>query len=86
MQPNITLQGQIVFVAMRAVAAGEELTHDWATTDDRDYEMICNRRTAAFRGVITRRDWMTPEILGKYRGWFRWRLQRKINATNDASD
>jgi hypothetical protein len=33
-EPNIALQGQIVFVAMRDVAAGEELTHDWATIDD----------------------------------------------------
>ncbi|HYE65869.1 MAG TPA: SET domain-containing protein-lysine N-methyltransferase, partial [Pyrinomonadaceae bacterium] len=31
--PNIGVQGQIVFVAMRDIAAGEELTHDWATTD-----------------------------------------------------
>jgi SET domain-containing protein len=32
--PNIGVQGQIVFVAMRAIEAGEELTHDWATTVD----------------------------------------------------
>src|SRR5690242_19059795 len=37
--PNIGVQGQIVFVAMRDIAAGEELTHDWATTDCDDYEM-----------------------------------------------
>src|SRR5262245_1713377 len=34
--PNIAIQGQIVFVAMRDIAPGEELTHDWATTDDLD--------------------------------------------------
>jgi len=33
-EPNIGVRGQIVFVAMRDVAAGEELTHDWAMTDD----------------------------------------------------
>lgn len=27
-EPNIAIQGQIVFVAMREIAAGEELTHD----------------------------------------------------------
>ena len=42
--PNIGVRGQIVFVAMRAVAAGEELTHDWATTDDDDYELECQLR------------------------------------------
>ncbi len=39
--PNIGVQGQIVFVAMRDIQAGEELTHDWATTDDEDYELDC---------------------------------------------
>ena len=39
--PNIGVQGQIVFVALRDIAAGEELTHDWATTDDDTYEMRC---------------------------------------------
>lgn len=32
--PNIGIQGQIVFVAMRDISMGEELTHDWATTDN----------------------------------------------------
>src|SRR5687768_8154239 len=32
--PNIGIQGQIVFVALRDIQLGEELTHDWATTDD----------------------------------------------------
>ncbi len=35
--PNIGVQGQIVFVALREISIGEELTHDWATTDDDDY-------------------------------------------------
>jgi SET domain-containing protein len=32
------LQGQIVFVAMRDIAASEELTIDSAMTDDEPYE------------------------------------------------
>lgn len=38
-EPNIGVKGQIVFVAMRDIDAGEELTHDWATTDDDYYEL-----------------------------------------------
>jgi SET domain-containing protein len=30
-EPNVGVQGQIVFVAMRDIAAGEELTLDYAT-------------------------------------------------------
>src|ERR1044071_6003911 len=30
---NLGMRGEITFVAMREIRAGEELTHDWATTD-----------------------------------------------------
>ena len=79
-EPNIALQGQIVFVAMREIEAGEELTHDWATTDDLDYEMRCRCGRKTCRGTITGKDWMKPELREKYRGWFCWFLQRKIDA------
>jgi len=77
-EPNIGIQGQIVFVAMRAIAAGEELTHDWATTDDADYSMKCRCGKPSCRGTITGKDWMKRELQDKYRGWFCWFLQRKI--------
>ncbi len=78
--PNIAIEGQIVFVAMRDVAAGEELTHDWATADDLDYVLECNCGSADCRGTITGKDWMKPELQEKYQGWFCWFLQRKIDA------
>jgi len=77
-EPNVAIQGQIVVVAMRNIAAGEELTHDWATTDDGDYEMICRCGSPRCRGVITGKDWMKPELQARYRGWFCWFLERKI--------
>ena len=55
--PNIGVQGQIVFVALRRIAAGEELTHDWATTDDDDYILQCRCGSPACRGAVTGRDW-----------------------------
>jgi uncharacterized protein len=78
--PNIAIQGQIVFVAMRDIAPGEELTHDWATTDDGDYEIECRCGCSGCRRTVTGKDWMKPEIQAKYRGWFCWFLQRKIDA------
>ena len=77
--PNIGVQGQIVFVAMRDIAAGEELTHDWATTDDADYEMECRCGAPPCRRLITGKDWMKAELQAKYRGWFSWFLQRRID-------
>ena len=78
--PNLALQGQIVLVAMRDVAPGEELTIDWATTDDLDYEVACHCGSPACRGTITGKDWMKPELQERYRGWFCWFLQRKLDA------
>jgi hypothetical protein len=40
-EPNIGVQGQIVFVALRQILPREELTHDWATTDDDEYTLDC---------------------------------------------
>jgi SET domain-containing protein len=77
--PNVAIQGQLVFVAMMDIAPGEELTHDWATTDDLDYEMECRCGGPNCRGTITGRDWMKKELQEKYKGWFCWFLQRKID-------
>ncbi len=82
-EPNIAIQGQIVFVAMRDIAAGEELTHDWATTDDDDYVMRCRCGRASCRGTVSGKDWMNQQLQERYRGWFCWFLQRKIDAATD---
>ncbi len=79
-EPNIAIQGQIVLVAMRDIAAGEELTHDWATTDNGDYAMTCRCGRPTCRGTITGKDWTKPELRAKYKGWFCWFLQRKIDS------
>jgi hypothetical protein len=78
--PNLAIQGQIVLVAMRDVAPGEELTIDWATTDDGAHELACRCGSPRCRGVVTGKDWMKPELQERYRGWFCWFLQRKIDA------
>ena len=78
--PNCAIQGQIVFVAMRDIEAGEELSHDWATTDDMDYVLDCNCGTSKCRGTVTGKDWMKKDLQRRYKGWFCWHVQRKIDA------
>jgi uncharacterized protein len=56
-EPNIAIHGQNVFVAMRDIGPGEELTHDWATTDDMEYEMECRCGRQNCRRLVTGRDW-----------------------------
>ena len=78
--PNIGVQGQIVFVAMRDIEAGEELTHDWATTDDDIYEMECNCGAGDCRKVITGKDWRREDLQEKYEGYFSSYLVDKIRS------
>ncbi len=77
-EPNIGVQGQIVFVALRDIGAGEELTHDWATTDDDDYEMECKCGSANCRKVITGKDWQRLDLQQKYQGYMSSYLIEKI--------
>ncbi len=76
--PNIGVRGQIVFAAMRDIAAGEELTHDWAMTDDDAAAMECRCGAKACRGTVSGQDWRRRDLQGKYRGWFSSYLEEKI--------
>jgi SET domain-containing protein len=79
-EPNLGLQGQIVYVALRDIARDEELTFDYAMTDDEPIEMKCRCGKLSCRGVITGHDWQKPEIQAKYDGYFSWFIQRRIDA------
>jgi SET domain-containing protein len=76
--PNVGVRGQVVFVAMRDVAAGEELTHDWAMTDDDDESMPCRCGAASCRGTVTGQDWQRPELQQRYGDYFSAYLLEKI--------
>jgi SET domain-containing protein len=77
-EPNIGVRGQIVFVAMRDIEAGEELTHDWATTDDDTYRMECRCGAPACRKIITGQDWRRTELQEKYGHYMSWYLLERI--------
>src|SRR5437016_14158311 len=77
--PNIGLRGEITFVAMRNIHAGEELTHDWAMTDDDDYSVECNCGARNCRKTLTGKDWQRPEAQKKYAGYFSAYLAAKIS-------
>jgi uncharacterized protein len=81
-EPNLGLQGQIVFVALRDIRANEEVTVDYSMTDDEEYEMQCKCGAETCRGVITGADWRKPEIQRKYDGYFSWFIQRRIDAVD----
>ena len=79
-EPNLGLQGQIVFVALRDIDVDEELTFDYAMTDDETYEMTCSCGSRNCRGGISGQDWRKKEIQAKYGGYFSWFIQRRVDA------
>ncbi|HEY2626199.1 MAG TPA: SET domain-containing protein-lysine N-methyltransferase [Candidatus Udaeobacter sp.] len=83
---NLGIRGEITFVAMRDIPAGEELTHDWATTDDDDYLIECKCGAPNCRKILTGKDWQRPELQQRYAGYFSAYLARKIAAGLDASE
>ena len=79
-EPNVGIQGQIVFVALRDIAGGEELTLDYATIDHDTEPMACRCGARGCRQLITGQDWQKPEVQQKYGSYFAWYLLEKIRA------
>src|SRR5512132_4447371 len=75
---NLGIRGEITFVAMRDICAGEELTHDWAMTDDDDYSVECRCGAANCRKIVTGKDWQRPELQERYERYFSAHLARKV--------
>jgi hypothetical protein len=78
-EPNVGVQGNVVFVAMRDMAPGEELTIDYAMIDgDPDERMDCRCGAPSCRGVITGDDWRLPELQRRYSDYFSWYLLKRM--------
>jgi hypothetical protein len=75
---NLGMRGEITFVAMRDIRVGEELTHDWATTDDDEYSVECECGAANCRKILTGKDWQKPELQKRYASYFSAYLADKI--------
>ncbi|HTW99771.1 MAG TPA: SET domain-containing protein-lysine N-methyltransferase [Acidimicrobiales bacterium] len=84
-EPNVGIDGNVVFVAMRDVVPGEELTTDYAFFDDSDAVMACCCGAQRCRGEVTGRDWRRPEVRVRYEvRHFSSYLQRRILAPSGA--
>jgi SET domain-containing protein len=82
---NAGFHGQIFIVAMRDIKKGEEITIDYVMTLHRSknaspYKMKCLCGLKDCRGYITDNDWKIPSLQKKYKGYFQYYLQEKIDA------
>lgn len=83
-EPSCGFRGTIFLVAMRDIAAGEELTFDYAMVVSRTqghqvtFAMPCRCGTPRCRGEITEDDWQRPELRARYRGFFSQYLEDRL--------
>ena len=81
--PNLGIRGDIVFVAMRDIVPGEELTVDYAMMDNvPDSHFICLCMMKECRKKITGEDWKKKELQKKYRGYFSAYITSLISSPN----
>lgn len=76
--PNVGFRGQVVYVAMRNIAAGEELCHDYAMERSDDYSLDCHCGSPLCRGKVSGEDWKLPELQARYGDYFSIYLRRKF--------
>ena len=81
--PNVGFRGQVVYVAMRDIAAGEELCHDYAMERSDDYHLDCHCGSALCRGKVSGDDWKLPELQLRYGEYFSIYIWNKIQRGKD---
>lgn len=83
--PNAGLSGQITLIAMRDIAAGEEICFDYAMCDGSALdEFVCECGSANCRGQVTGEDWRLPVLQRRNEGYFSPYLARRIRKLTQA--
>ncbi len=77
-EPNVGIRGQVTFVALRNIVAGEELTYDWAMEENHPTRTACRCGAVSCRKILTGADWREPPLQRRYRGFFSAYLATKI--------
>ncbi|HUV22117.1 MAG TPA: SET domain-containing protein [Gammaproteobacteria bacterium] len=77
-EPNVGFRGQVVYVAMRDIHAGEELCHDYAMERSDDYLLDCRCGSPLCRGKVSGEDWKIPELQRRYGDYFSIYIRNKF--------
>ncbi|HJW50011.1 MAG TPA: SET domain-containing protein-lysine N-methyltransferase [Candidatus Limnocylindria bacterium] len=79
---NLWMRDEFTLEARRDIAAGEEVTVDYALmTAVSDWEMACRCGSPVCRGRVRGDDWMRAELRERYRGHFSPFLNLRIEGS-----
>ncbi|KKT40668.1 MAG: Nuclear protein SET [Candidatus Giovannonibacteria bacterium GW2011_GWA2_44_13b] len=76
--PNIGIDGNLNFVAIRDIEPGEEIVFDYTMSESSEYSFECRCGSKNCRKTITGNDWKIPELQKKYSGYFSDYLAKKM--------
>ena len=80
-EPSAGWSGGYALVALRTLAAGDEVTHDYATSiADPSYLLRCHCETYRCRQMVEGTDWRIPQLQRRYAGLWTPYLQRLVSA------
>ncbi|MBI2128768.1 SET domain-containing protein-lysine N-methyltransferase [Candidatus Woesearchaeota archaeon] len=82
-EPNVGFDGQIIYMALRDINLGEELTHDYAmcfTNMGAFSNLKCDCGSKICRGKITGDDWKLKQLQDCYGDHFASFILRKIKS------
>ena len=77
---NVGFRGNVTYVAVRDIEAGEELCHDYAMARVEPYRLDCLCGTDVCRGVVTETDWQRSDVQARYAGYVMPPVQARIDA------
>jgi hypothetical protein len=84
--PTCGILGSHMLITRRALAAGDEISFDYAMCDTDPYdEFTCACQSENCRGQVTATDWMLPELQARYDGYFSAYIQRRFDARSSGS-
>jgi hypothetical protein len=76
--PNCGVRGSAAVVARQDIAAGEELTFDYGTTDTIGLSLTCKCGAPTCRGLVTSDDWKDPSFRERHREYLSLYIQELI--------
>lgn len=67
--PNCGIKNLFEIIAMRDIEKGEELTWDYAMTENSDFRMECKCGAKCCRKIVGAYSMLSPKFLKKYQGY-----------------